>query len=108
MLPAVALYGRHNREAAIGTLAVERLIVTPQTRLVIAEHAFGPALEKLNLGRDRLWRELRIAMPASAGLPRANQRADAHAIGVIALSLLLGRALADDEFPRAAGAVRKR
>lgn len=99
LLPAVALYGRHNRDAAIGTLAVERLIVTPQTRLVIAEHAFGPALEKLNLGRDRLWRELRIAMPASAGLPRANQRGDAHAIGVIALSLLLGRVLSDDEFP---------
>jgi len=99
LLPAVALYGRHNREAAIGTLAVERLIVTPQTRLVIAEHAFGPALEKLNLGRDRLWRELRVAMPASAGLPRANQRGDAHAIGVIALSLLLGRVLSDDEFP---------
>ena len=105
LLPAVALYGRHNREAAIGTLAVERLIVTPQTRLVIAEHAFGPALEKLNLGRDRLWRELRIAMPASAGLPRANQRSDAHAIGVIALSLLLGRALTDDEFPVAAQAL---
>ena len=99
LLPAVALYGRHNREAAIGTLAVERMIVTPQTRLVIAEHAFGPALEKLNLGRDRLWRELRIAMPASAGLPRANQRGDAHAIGVIALSLLLGRPLSEDEFP---------
>ena len=30
LLPAVALYGRHNREAAIGALAVERLIVTPQ------------------------------------------------------------------------------
>ena len=57
LLPAVALYGRHNRDAAIGALAVERLIVTPQARLVIAEHAFGPALEKLNLGRDKLWRD---------------------------------------------------
>ena len=36
LLPAVALYSRHNRDAAIGTLAVERLIVTPQARLVIA------------------------------------------------------------------------
>ena len=70
LLPAVALYGRHNRDAAIGALAVERLIVTPQARLVIAEHAFGPALEKLNLGRDKLWRELRVTMPPSAGLPR--------------------------------------
>ena len=99
LLPAIALYGRHNREAAIGTLAVERLIVTPQGRLVIAEHAFGPALEKLNLGRDKLWRDLRIAMPQSAGLPRANQRGDAYAIGIIALSLLLGRPLTAGEFP---------
>lgn len=99
LLPAVALYGRHNRDAAIGSLAPERLIVTPQARLVIAEHAFGPALERLNMGRDRLWRELRVSMPPSAGLPRANQRADANAIGVIALSLLLGRVLRQDEYP---------
>jgi hypothetical protein len=99
LLPAVALYGRHNREAAIGSLAVERIIVTPQARLVIAEHAFGPALEKLNLGRDKLWRELRVAMPPSAGLPRANQRADANGIGVVALSLLIGRVLELDEYP---------
>ncbi len=99
LLPAVALFGRHNRESAIGALAAERLILTPQARLVIAEHAFGPALEKLNLGRDRLWRDFRVAMPPSAGLPRANQRADTNAMGVVALSLLLGRVLAEDEFP---------
>jgi hypothetical protein len=99
LLPSVALFGRHNREAAIGSLAVERVIVTPQARLVIAEHAFGPAIEKLNLGRDRLWRELRVAMPPSAGLPRSNQRADANAIGVVALSLLLGRVLEIEEYP---------
>jgi len=99
LLPAVALYGRHNRDAAIGALAVERLIVTPQARLVIAEHAFGPALEKLNFGRHTLWRELRVAMPPSAGLPRSNQRADANAMGVVALSLLLGRVLATEEYP---------
>lgn len=99
LLPAVALYSRHNREAAIGGLAAERLIVTPQGRLVIAEHAFGPALEKLNLGREKLWRQYRVAMPPSAGLPRANQRSDANGVGVIALSLLLGRVLELDEYP---------
>lgn len=99
LLPAVALFGRHNRETAIGALAPERLIVTPQGRLVIAEHAFGPALEKLNFGRERLWRDFRVTMAPSAGLPRANPRADAHAIGVVALSLLLGRSLAEDEYP---------
>ena len=99
LLPAVALFGRHNREAAIGALSPERLIVTPQGRLVIAEHAFGPALEKLNLGRERLWRDFHVCMAPSAGLPRANARADAHASGVVALSLLLGRVLAEDEYP---------
>ena len=99
LLPAAALYGRNNRDAAIGTIGIERLIVTPQARLVIAELAFGPAIEKLNLGRDRLWRDYRVAMPPSAGLPRANQRADANGIGTVALSLILGRPLALDEFP---------
>ena len=99
LLPAVALFSRHNREAAIGTLAVERLIVTPQARLVIAEHAFGPALERLNFGRARLWHDLRVVMPDSAELPRANQRGDAYAIGVVALSLLVGRVFTADEFP---------
>ena len=99
LLPAVALFGRHNRENAIGALSPHRLIVTPQARLVIAEHAFGPAIEKLNLGRDKLWRDFRVTMPPSAGLPRANPRADANAIGVVALTLLLGRSLELDEFP---------
>jgi hypothetical protein len=105
LLPAVALFGRHNRETAIGALGPERLIVTPQGRLVIAEHAFGPALEKLNLGRDRLWRDFRVCMAPSAGLPRANQRADAHGIGVVALSLLLGRVLAVEEYPNELGSL---
>lgn len=99
LLPAAALYSRHNRDSAIGALAPERLIVTPQARLVIAEHAFGPALETLNLGRDRLWRDLRVAMPPSAGLPRSNARADANALGVVGLSLLIGRVLQEDEYP---------
>jgi hypothetical protein len=87
LLPAVALFGRHNRVNAIGALSPHRLIVTPQARLVIAEHAFGPAIEKLNLGRDKLWRDFRVSMPPSAGLPRANPRGDATAIGVVALTL---------------------
>ena len=38
-------------------------------------------------------------MPPSAGLPRANARADANALGVVALSLLIGRVLKEDEYP---------
>ncbi|MGH9219291.1 MAG: hypothetical protein ACRD1W_08310, partial [Vicinamibacterales bacterium] len=99
LLPAVALFGRHNRDNAIGALAPQRLIVTPQARLVIAEHAFGPAIDRLNFDADKLWRDFRVSMPASAGLPRANARADATAVGVVALTLLLGRSLELDEYP---------
>ncbi len=99
LLPAVALFSRHNRDASIGTLSAHRLIVTPQARLVIAEYGLGAAVEKLNLSRDKLWREYRVSMPPSTGLPRATPRADVSAIGLIALTLLLGRSLELDEFP---------
>ena len=99
LLPAVTLFSRNNRESAIGTLAPQRLFVTTGARLVIADHAFGPAVEKLGLGRERLWHEFRVAMPPSPGLPRATGRADATALGVVALSLALGRLLTEDEFP---------
>jgi len=99
LLPAVALYSRHNRDVTIGSIGIERLIVTPQARLVIAEHAFGPALEKLNGDPDRLWRDYRVVMPAAGASTRSNQRGDAMAVGTVALSLLLGRPLEGDEYP---------
>jgi hypothetical protein len=99
LLPSVALFSRHNRDAAIGVLAPHRLILTPNARLAIAEYAFGPAMEKLNLGREKLWRDFRVTMPPSTGLPRANPRADVMSIGVVALSMLIGRPLELDEFP---------
>ena len=99
LLPAVALFARNNRESAIGNLAPERLLVTPQARLVITEHAFGPAIEKLTAARDRLWHDFRVAISPAAGHPRIDSRVDAHALGVVALSLMTARSLADDEYP---------
>jgi hypothetical protein len=100
LVPAMALLHENARDAAHGLIAPERLIVTPQGRLVIAEHVCGAAIEQMQYGRERLWHELRVAMPPSAGIPRFDQRADVTGIGVVALSLILGRPLHDDEFPR--------
>ena len=100
LVPALALLHENARDAAHGLVAPERLIVTPQGRLVIAEHVCGAAVEQMQYGRERLWHELRVAMPPSAGIPRFDQRADVTGIGVVALSLILGRPLRDDEFPR--------
>lgn len=100
LVPAVALLHENARDAAHGLIGPERLIVTPQGRLVIAEHVCGAAIEQMQYGRERLWHELRVAMPPSAGIPRSDQRADVTGIGVVALSLILGRLLKGDEFPR--------
>ncbi len=98
LLPAVALFSRHQRDATIGTLGPERLILTPQGRLVVAEYVLAPGLEKVQYSRDRLWREFRVAMPPTASPSKVPPSADVVGIGVVALSLLLGRLLKDDEY----------
>ncbi|MEZ5287032.1 MAG: hypothetical protein R2712_19945 [Vicinamibacterales bacterium] len=52
LLPAAALFARHNREAAIGTIAPERLFVAPPAQVVIAEAGFGSAIQHLVLSRE--------------------------------------------------------
>ena len=103
LVPALVLLHENARDAAHGLVGPERLVVTPQGRLIIAEHVCGAAVEQMQYGRERLWHEFRVAMPPSAGIPRFDQRADVTGIGVVALSLVLGRPLRDDEFPRKLG-----
>ena len=99
LIPAVALFSRHQRDAAIGTVGPERLILTPQGRIVLAEYALAPGLEKLHYSRERLWRDLRVALPPSAAASsRISPSADVVGMGVVTLSLLLGRLLTEDEF----------
>lgn len=101
LVPAVALLHENARDASHGLIAPERLVVTPHARLVIVEHVAGSAIEQLQFGRERLWQEFRVAMPSSAGVARFDHRADVSGIGMTALSLVLGRPLAADEFPHA-------
>lgn len=98
LIPAVALFSRHQRDAAIGTIGPERLILTRQGRLAIAEYVLAPGLEALQMSRERLWRELRVAVPPVFNPTRLPPSADVVGIGVVALSLLLGRCLREDEF----------
>ena len=101
LVPAVSLLHENARDVAHGLIAPERLIVTPHARLVLVEHVLGAAIEQMQFGRERLWHEFRVAMPPSPGIPRFDQRADVTGIGVVALSLVLGRPLTADEYPRA-------
>src|SRR4051812_29863512 len=103
LVPAVAMLHENMPDVAHGGIAAERLIVTPGARLIVVEHVMGSALEQLRFSQDRYWRELRVAVPRSAGLPHFDHRADITQIGVVALSLILGRQLHDDETPARLG-----
>ena len=105
LVPAVARLHESGREAAHGAIGPERLIVTPNARLVIVEYVLGAALEQLHYSQERYWHQLRIPLPKAVGLPRFDQRADVTQIGVVALSLILGRPLRDDEYPSRIGDV---
>ena len=99
LVPAVAMLHENAGEAAHGAIGPERLIVTPNARLMIVEYVAGAALEQLRYSRERYWTELRVPLPRTAGLSHFDQRADVTQIGVVALALILGRLLKDDEYP---------
>jgi serine/threonine protein kinase len=78
LVPAVAVLHENARDVAHGLLAPERLVLTPNARLVIVEHVLGAAVEQLQFGRERLWQEFRAGLPATAHLPRFDHRADVN------------------------------
>jgi hypothetical protein len=86
-------------DACHGTLASERIVVSSTGDIIIVEHVLGAALAQLRHSPDRYWKELRITLPIAVTAPVLDRRADVAAIGMIALALLLGRPIADDEYP---------
>jgi len=86
-------------DACHGTLAAERIVVTPDGNLVIVEHVLGAALGQLRHSPERYWKELRIALPMAVTAPQLDRRADVAQIGIIALALILGRPIGEDEYP---------
>jgi hypothetical protein len=101
LLPAAALFSRNKRQQALGTLGPERLFVVPPARVVIAEAAFGNAIDQLQLSRADAWQRYQLAMPPTDGPVTSTARGDATALGVVALSMLIGRRLTSSEFPDA-------
>ena len=97
LLPAIGIL-HDSRKVTHGAIAPERLVYTSQQRLVIVDHGLGAALMRMNLPRKKLWEQFRIASPATN---RAvfDEKMDVVQIGLVALALLLGRPLADDEYP---------
>ena len=70
IVPAIAMLHQNARDVSHGALAPERILVTPNARVVLVEYVLGAAIESLAYSRERLWKDLRVAVPSGAG-PRA-------------------------------------
>src|SRR5437867_7436180 len=103
LVPAVALLHESAPDVSHGAIAAERIIVTPGAHVILVEHVLGSALEQLRLPLERYWKALAVPLPRRASAPRFDQRADVAQLGVVALALILGRPLSDDEYPSRLG-----
>jgi serine/threonine protein kinase len=100
---AVALFHETAPDVAHSAIAPERIILTPEGHVVLVEHVLGGALATLGYSREQFWSTLRVASPPSSEGPTLDHRADVSQIGIVALSLLLGRPLKEHEFPAQIG-----
>jgi hypothetical protein len=99
LVHAVAVLHDRAPDVCHGAIGPERIIVTPHARLVIMEYVLGSAVEQLRYSNKQYWQELRVPLPRSFGMPHLDRRTDVTQVGATALALIIGRPLADDEFP---------
>lgn len=90
-------------ELCHGAIGPERLVVTPAGRLMVVEYVLGSAIEQLRLSNKHYWQRLRVPLPRTLGMPHFDRRSDVTQIGATALALVIGRPLAEDEFPGRVG-----
>jgi hypothetical protein len=100
LTPALAELHARGEGVAHGALAADRVVLTPDRRLVIVEHALGSALAALELSPHRLWRDLNVIAPRAGGAAAFTSRQDVTQLGLLALSFVLGRRVTPDEYPQ--------
>ena len=100
LIPVVADFQQHARGLAHGALTGDRIVLTPEGRLVIVEHVLGSALQRLQLTRSELWLRFGIATPpAASGAAVLDPQADVFQLALVAVAVLIGRPLASYEYP---------
>lgn len=102
VIRALAVLHRLPGGFAHGALTPAHVVLRADGGVVLTDGVFGTALESLEWNREQLWREFRVALPASATLPRFDQRADVTQLGAVVLAIALRRPLRTDEYPRPA------
>jgi hypothetical protein len=98
---AIAELQEQGINVAHGALSPDRIVLTPERRVLVTEHVLGSALERLALPSNRLWSDVGIVgLPNDSGSPLLDSRADVIQIGLVGLSVLLGRHLTPADYPQ--------
>ena len=107
LLPA--LCGLHaGARFAHGSISPSRTVLTPAGQIVLLDAIYGGALAHLRYGRRKLWTEFAIATSPRLPARRLHVETDLAQAALAAVMLVLGRPLADDEYPdKIAGVVRE-
>ena len=105
LTPALAALHQQDVGVSHGALNADRIVVTPEGRLVIVEHVLGSALESLPLTANRLRSELGLVVVSNDDAAVFDARTDLVQLGFIALSLALGRRLEPGGYPDECGAL---
>jgi hypothetical protein len=96
VLDALHELHRQSGDLAHGAVAPERIVLT-DGKLRIADYVLGPAIEQLRFTAERYWKELRVAVPSSAGGTRLDRRVDVAQAALIAVAMFAGRPLRETE-----------
>jgi serine/threonine protein kinase len=99
LVHAVAVLHDKAPDVCHGAIGPERIMVTPNARLVLVEYVLGSAIEQLRYSNKQYWRSLQVPLPKTFGMPHLDRRTDVTQVGATALALILGRPLADEEYP---------
>jgi hypothetical protein len=99
LIHALALLHQKMPDVCHGSVGPERIVVTPQARLVLVEHVLGAALDQLHYTHEQYWKALRIPLPRTGSGPQFDRRSDITQAGVTALALIIGRPIAEDDYP---------
>lgn len=86
-----------------GTLGPGRIVLTQDGRVIVLEAVFGQAIERLQFNRSRLWLEFGLAAPGGDGPVRLDTAADIAQASLVAMMIVIGRPLRDNEYPDGIG-----
>lgn len=96
ILEGLAHLHRQSGDLSHGALAPERIVLA-DCKVRIADWVLGTAIEQLRYSTERYWKDLRVAVPSSAGGVRLDRRVDVAQVGMIAMALFASRPLHEAE-----------